>query len=64
MKTTIPRVAIIHDFLLYPGGAERVLVDIARIFPDAPIYTLLCDKKGLARIDASFGGALSHRDIR
>ncbi|NCU41334.1 MAG: glycosyltransferase family 4 protein [Candidatus Moranbacteria bacterium] len=64
MHNTHPRIAIIHDFLLYPGGAERVLVNIARIFPDAPIYTLLCDKKGLARIDASFEGSLSHRDIR
>ncbi len=63
-KKQIPRIAIVHDFLLYPGGAERVLVDIARIFPDAPIYTLLCDKKGLARIDASFGSSLSRRDIQ
>ena len=37
------KVAIVHDFLLYPGGAEKVLVDIAKIFPDAPIYTLLYD---------------------
>ncbi len=64
MKTTTPRIAIVHDFLLYPGGAERVLGDIARIFPDAPIYTLLCDKVGLAKIDASFGSSLCQRDIR
>ena len=37
------RVAIVHDFLLYPGGAEKVLIDIVEAFPDAPIYTLLYD---------------------
>ncbi len=38
-------IAIVHDFLLYPGGAERVLMDIATLFPQAPIYTLLYDEK-------------------
>lgn len=37
------RVALLHDFLLYPGGAEKVLVELAGIFPEAPIYTLLYD---------------------
>jgi len=43
------KVAIVHDFLLYPGGAERVLLDISRIYPDAPIYTLLYDKKKMGK---------------
>jgi len=51
------KVAIVHDFLLYMGGAERVLHDIANMFPNAPIYTLLYDKD---RIGAQF----SDRDIR
>jgi glycosyltransferase involved in cell wall biosynthesis len=38
------KVAIVHDFLLYPGGAERVLADICDMYPDAPVYTLLYDK--------------------
>ncbi|MEI7425541.1 MAG: glycosyltransferase [Candidatus Moraniibacteriota bacterium] len=39
------RVALVHDFLVEFGGAERVLRVLAEIFPDAPIYTLLCDRK-------------------
>jgi glycosyltransferase involved in cell wall biosynthesis len=34
-------VAIVHDFLNQRGGAERVVLDMARLFPTAPIYTLL-----------------------
>jgi glycosyltransferase involved in cell wall biosynthesis len=34
-------VAIVHDYLNQPGGAERVVLEMARIFPDAPIYTSL-----------------------
>ncbi len=37
------RVALVHDYLLEIGGAERVLMVLAEIFPQAPIYTLLCD---------------------
>lgn len=39
------KIAIVHDFLLYSGGAERVLRTLADLFPDAPIYTLLYDKE-------------------
>lgn len=40
------RIAIVHDFLIKLGGAEKVLQVMHKIFPDAPIYTLLYDKKG------------------
>lgn len=39
------RVALVHDWLSTLGGAERVLVELHKIFPDAPIYTLFYDKK-------------------
>ncbi len=39
------KVALIHDYLVEYGGAERVLECFASIFPDAPVYTLLYDKK-------------------
>ncbi len=39
------RVAIVHDFLTDFGGAERVLEVMCEMFPAAPIYTLLYDKK-------------------
>ena len=37
------RVAIAHDYLTQRGGAERVVLAMARAFPDAPIYTSLYD---------------------
>jgi glycosyltransferase involved in cell wall biosynthesis len=40
-------VAIVHDFLLYPGGAEKVLEVLTEMFPNAPIYTLLYDEEGM-----------------
>ena len=41
------RIALVHDFLLTPGGAEKVLEALAELFPQAPIYTLLYDEKGM-----------------
>jgi glycosyltransferase involved in cell wall biosynthesis len=39
------RVALIHDHLAQDGGAEKVLKVFADMFPEAPIYTLLYEKK-------------------
>jgi len=39
------KVALVHDFLLRMGGAERVLKVLAEMYPEAPIYTLLYDEK-------------------
>ena len=41
--TTQPRVAIVHDDLVQWGGAERVLLGLCQIYPDAPIYTSVFD---------------------
>lgn len=38
------KVALVHDFLVQYGGAERVLEALCEMFPTAPIYTLLYDK--------------------
>jgi exopolysaccharide biosynthesis WecB/TagA/CpsF family protein len=38
------RLALVHDWLNRPiGGGERVLLELARLYPDAPVYTLLFD---------------------
>lgn len=37
------RVALVHDDLVQWGGAERVLLGLSEIYPDAPIYTSLYD---------------------
>jgi len=39
-------VAIAHDYLTQRGGAERVVLAMARAFPDATIYTTLYDPEG------------------
>ncbi|HEX5070484.1 MAG TPA: glycosyltransferase [Vicinamibacterales bacterium] len=35
------RVALVHDWLTGMRGGEKVLESICRLFPDAPLYTLL-----------------------
>lgn len=39
------KIAIIHDYLLCFGGAERVLRALHGMFPNAPIYVIAYDKK-------------------
>jgi glycosyltransferase involved in cell wall biosynthesis len=39
MQQQPTRVAIVHDYLTQRGGAERVVLALARAFPGAPIYT-------------------------
>lgn len=38
------RVAIVHDDLVQWGGAERVLLGLTEIYPDAPIFTSVFDR--------------------
>ncbi len=42
------RVALVHDWLTGMRGGERVLERIARLFPDAPIYTLVWTRGGVS----------------
>jgi glycosyltransferase involved in cell wall biosynthesis len=39
------KIAIIHDYLVSYGGAEKVFKALADIFPEAEIYTLFYDPK-------------------
>lgn len=39
------KVAIVHDWLTSMGGAEPTVLEIAKLFPDAPIYTSVYDRK-------------------
>jgi glycosyltransferase involved in cell wall biosynthesis len=36
------RVAIVHDWLVVYGGAERVLKELLTLFPDADLYSTVC----------------------
>ncbi len=38
------KIALVHDDLVQWGGAERVLVALSDLFPDAPIYTSVYDQ--------------------
>lgn len=38
-----PKVAIVHDWLTNMGGAEPLVLEIHKLFPNAPIYTSVYD---------------------
>lgn len=41
------KIALVHDYLVQYGGAERVLQAFTELFPYAPIYTLIHDKEAM-----------------
>jgi len=45
INTNNLRIALVHDWLLNVGGAEKTLKVLHEIFPSAPIYTLFYNKK-------------------
>ncbi len=51
------RIALVHDYLVQYGGAERILECFTELFPYAPIYTLVYDKKAMH-------GVFKNKDIR
>ncbi len=51
------RVALVHEYMVQYGGAERVLESLRELFPKAPIFTLLHDPK-------STNGKFKDADIR
>lgn len=51
-----PKVAIVHDWLTNMGGAEPLVLEIHKLFPNAPIYTSVYDAKKMQ--------AFKHIDVR
>ncbi len=51
------KVALIHDYLSQDGGAERVLLALQTMWPDAPTYVWFYNKK-------NFAGTFEGKDIR
>ncbi|HLL61231.1 MAG TPA: glycosyltransferase, partial [Candidatus Nitrosocosmicus sp.] len=41
------KIALVHDFLIEFGGAERVLVELKKIFPKADVFTAYYDAESL-----------------
>ncbi len=44
------KVAIVHDWL-YGGGAERVVLELHRLYPEAPIYSSYCSDEWREKLD-------------
>lgn len=44
------KVAIVHDWLV-GGGAEKVVLELHRMFPDAPIYSSYCTDEWRTKLD-------------
>jgi glycosyltransferase involved in cell wall biosynthesis len=44
------KVVIVHDWLI-AGGAEKVVLELHRLFPDAPIYTSYCTPEWRKKLD-------------
>lgn len=53
------KIALVHDYLFGIGGAERVLKALHKMFPQAPIYTVVYDNSFARRFlpDASLRGS-------
>ena len=47
MQLEAMKVAIVHDWLVGYAGADRVVDQLHRLFPDAPIYTLVYDRRAM-----------------
>lgn len=45
-----PKIAIVHDWL-YGGGAEKVIQELHRLYPEAPIYTSFCTGEWRQKLD-------------
>ena len=55
-----PRVAIVHDWLV-GGGAERVVLELHRLYPQAPIYTSYCSAEWRKKLNGKVvTGYLQH----
>jgi len=57
MATTQPRSAVVQDWFLPGGGSERVAVELARLVPDATVYTSFFDR-------SAWGDAIDVRRVR
>ena len=54
------KVALVHDYLKEPGGAEAVLMTLKEMFPEAPVYTAYAFSKYWGR----YKDVLEKWDIR
>jgi len=43
------KVAIVHEWLTTMGGSEKVILELKKLFPEAPIYTLVYNRRKLGK---------------
>jgi glycosyltransferase involved in cell wall biosynthesis len=43
----MPKIALVHDYLVQMGGAEQVVEALHEMFPDSPIYTTVAAREKL-----------------
>jgi glycosyltransferase involved in cell wall biosynthesis len=48
-----PKVALVHEFLVQYGGAEKTFEAIAELFPNAPIFTAKYDQNFISKMSPS-----------
>lgn len=51
VNSTYPKIALVCDWLTTTGGAEKVLLELHHMYPEAPIYTSQYSKKGINWFD-------------
>lgn len=56
-KTNKLKIALVHDYLIDYGGAEVVLFELHKIYPEAPIYVSILDKNSLSKFWDRFSDA-------
>jgi glycosyltransferase involved in cell wall biosynthesis len=56
-SSAVPKVALVHDFLLDVRGAERVFAELCRMWPEADVFTAVYDEEGTE-------GRFADRDVR
>ncbi len=54
----MPKIAIIHDSLIEFGGGEKVLIEFAKLFPKADIYTSCANPQVLAKLKVHIQGSI------
>jgi len=65
------KIALVHDYLKEYGGAERVLLALCEMFPEAPIFTAFCDRSSAAAkafagakiIESKFAPLIKHKNL-
>jgi len=56
------KLALVHDWVVAIGGAERCLEVFHELWPEAPLFTLVCSEASVEKLGFSSYGKLSIRD--